>query len=169
MSLKQRWYRYLYHLERRRQDKKIPAEHVAGVRVLMVHLSRLAPSKRHRDYWTRLQIVSRWRTVDGFLQHLSISAELMSTGKYVLEPGKLMTKPTQIRLYDYFITEDNRSLTWNEVVEATLRTAEQFLKALDASGGNDEIRHDYYMRKYAHLIEALYYFAQVLCDLAVRE
>lgn len=93
----------------------------------------------------------------------------MQNNKYVLEPKQLLSTPTQIRLYDYFVTEDNHSLTWDEVVQATLRTADRFLESLECSGGNDEIRHDYYMFKYAHLIEALYHFVQVLCDLAVRE
>jgi hypothetical protein len=169
MSIKQLWYRIVYRYSKYTMTRKglwLPNQ--SGVKSLLVHLQRFAPVLPTTD-WRPVDVVSQWRSVDGFLKHLTIATEIIGLEGDVLEPRSLLREKGLIQLYDFFVTEQRQPLTMAEVVKALDVSVTKFLTALDKCSKTSPFRYNYYIRRYGALLEASFSFAQTLCGLASRE
>lgn len=170
MKLKQWYYRFTYLLNKRLAVKEGRwGANEATLRMLIEYLPKLAPNLEKNNDWKSVQVVSKWKTIDGFLQHIRYVTPIIERLGDVVEPSRLLAEPTTILLHDFFLTEQRLPLTLKEVVRTLHDTLSSFLNALEASKQKQEFRYGYYLRRYFHLIEAAYTFVQILTDLAARE
>lgn len=170
MTLKQRWYRFRYLLSKRiaLREKRWQPD-VDNLYFLLSYLKLLEGCFDQPIDLRKHTLVSKWRTVDGFLQNLAFASDIIEKQKDVLEPKMLLIHPTQITLYDFFLTEEKLPLSLKEVSNGLTINLERFLNALKMSQEKDKFRHQYYLRRYFHLIEASHAMTQIVLDLGCQE
>lgn len=170
MTLKQRWYRFKYLLSKRiaiREGRFKPD--LETLHFFLTYLKAFNTLfERPRDL-RKQTVVAQWRSIDGFLQHVGYATEIIEKQKDVLEPTVLLIHPATVTLYDFFLTEEKLPLSLKEVSEGLSSKLDRFLNALKTSQEKDKFRYQYYLRRYFHLIEALYVMSQLILDLGIEE